>query len=99
MNNASNNAAKKITLATFKKFLKDNEGKVSVSVRQSHNSDTNDKTWFQRKSERMIDRSFGIAGIWLVLGGGDSFEAWEGEGFRGIKVNNSCSIFIVGVPA
>lgn len=95
MNNATT-VTKKVTRATFKSFLKANAGKIWVSVRDAHNREITDKSWFQKATESMPERTFGIQGVWLV-GGSDWFTAWEGEGYKGIKVSNCCYTFIVGV--
>jgi hypothetical protein len=96
---------KKITKATFKSFIKANAGNLHIKVKStfdgmidgcvSHNGGFELAT----PTARHPEHTFGFEGIYLVNGGNDRFAAVEVDGFVGIRVNNCCGSFIVGVPA
>ncbi|MEO7048968.1 MAG: hypothetical protein ABI091_26935 [Ferruginibacter sp.] len=97
----------KITLSTFKSFLKKNEGKLFVNVKSDFDGMTDgviplhkgfeeatkDKT--VSKDSSYYDATLGINGIWLVRGNRDYFNYYKDETFTGISVSNSCGHFIV----
>jgi hypothetical protein len=43
------------------------------------------------------DHTYGIAGVWMVLRGGDYISAFEENGMKGFHVYNCCGSFDVAV--
>lgn len=101
--------AKKITLTTVKKFVKDNADRLFINVKssfdgmidgcQSYNDGfkpaTKDKT--ESRDSSYYEATLGINGIWLVRGSRDYFTPFESETMTGIDVSNSCGHFIIAV--
>ena len=98
-------ATKKITKATFKSFIKKNEGKL-FTVRKTRfdgMTDSVENTGSEIspavKTESHVDHTLGLAAVWLVGGGRDYFSHYEKNGFVGIEFYNSCGSGIVAVQA
>lgn len=96
----------KITKATFKSFLRKNEGKVLIRVDGAFDGmtdcrqETGQKEFTPlRKDERVWDNNLGYAGVWLVGGSRNSFRPYEKDGLVGIEVWNCVRDFVVAVPA
>ena len=102
---------KKITLATFKKFLREN-------LRQAENLFINVTSSFDgmvdcctgRKdgwkpvvkgedfgTQIREENTLGISGVWLVGRSRDCFERYEDENFIGIHVYNCCGAFNLAI--
>ena len=96
---------KKITKATFKSFIKANAANLHINVKRSFDGmidgcrSYNDGFEPATATVRHSEHTLGYDSIWLVGGGRDYFDAYEADGFKGIKVYNSCGSFIVGVSA
>jgi hypothetical protein len=97
-------AAKKITKATFKSFLKKNPGKIYVKTRTRFDGmtdgieDCQDQGWsLARAADHTFENNLGIAGVWLVGGSRNYFREVKEENFTGIDVYNCCGHFMVGV--
>lgn len=95
----------KITKATFKSFLRKNQGNLFIRVGSRFDGMTDcvqeveSPEWSPiEASDRPCENNLGIAGVWLVHGGRDYFEAVEREGFKGIRVYNCTGSFIIGTP-
>lgn len=99
----------KITKATFKSFIRKNEGKLFIKVGSSFDGMSDcvmpveNAQWAPlEKSSNPHENNLGYAGVWLVGGSGrygNSFEPIQKDGFKGIRVYNCCGSFTVGVPA
>lgn len=95
----------KITKATFKSFLKKNEGKALIKVGSSFDGMYDcvmpvENAGFAplEKSSNPHENNLGFAGIWLVGGSRNSFEEYNKNGLRGIRVYNCCGSFVVAAP-
>lgn len=95
---------KKITKATFKSFLKKNQGNLYVQNKSSFDGMTDcvescsDQSWGKAQSaEHFHENNLGIQGVWLVGGSRDWFSPFNDGKFTGIDVYNCCGHFIVGV--
>jgi len=96
----------KITLATFKSFIKKNQDKLLIKV--SSNFDgmvdgivcSNDKSFTNIKKSDFGDARYdlGICGVWLVGSGRDYFSKLELDGLEGIEVSNCCGSFTLATP-
>lgn len=104
MNNLK--AKNKITLATFKSFVKKNRENLLVKVGSSfsgmtdmcepvddHFTPAEDNDHFPTKN------SLGIGGIYLVGSSRDRFRYFENENLVGIEVYNACGNFTVAVKS
>jgi hypothetical protein len=96
--------SKKITLASFKSFVRKNAGRVMVQVRSRFDSSddcvrcTQEDTFTEAlRSDRFDAHNLGISGIWLVLGGRDYFTPYSDEQNEGIRVWNCCGSFVLAV--
>ncbi len=95
---------KKITKATFKSFIRKNEGKIFIRSESSFDGMTDcvqqvSSPQFNKaeKADHMHDNNFGIRGVWLVGGSRDYFDAYNDNGFVGFRVHNCCGSFVVAV--
>ena len=96
---------KKITLATFKKFVRENSDKLFINVKSSFDGMTDcvmscDNGFTPLKKDNKddsIDYTLGYIGIWLVGQSRDRFKVFENEIFKGIEVYNSCGSYIVAL--
>lgn len=94
----------KITKATFKSFLRKNEGKVLIRVDGAFDGMTDcrqetGQTEFVpiQKATYSHENNLGYAGVWLVQSSGNSFRPYEKDGLKGIEVWNCCRDFVVAV--
>ena len=98
----------KITLATFKSFLKKNEGKLLIKTKSSFDPmidcvryDHDAQFEPLKKAQYTHENNFGYAGVWCVGSSGSSrntFMYYENEKVKGIEVRNCVGSFIVAVP-
>lgn len=97
----------KITKATFKSFVRKNEGKLLINVESRFDgmSDMVEQTGMKgffpiNKADHAWENNLGYCGIWLVGGSSrNSFEGFEENGLKGIRVWNCCGSFAVAVRA
>ena len=94
----------KITKTTLKSFIRKNAGNLHVKVRSRFDGMTDcvqsvEDTFTPAEPAGHVEHTLGIAGVWLVGGSRNSFDAFEADGFRGITVYNCCGSFVVAVPA
>ena len=96
---------KKITMATFKSFLRRNQGQILVKF-LSHFDPMTDGTEFSKENEfhepvasRNVhfDHSHGINGVWTVGRGRDYFQRFDDGQHEGIECSNSCGNWIVAI--
>lgn len=94
----------KITKATFKSFIAKNRENLHIKVKSSFDgmvdcvTDTGNG-W--TKAEPTSDNqqyTLGIGGLWLVGQSRDYFEAFDQEGFTGIRYYNCCGSGVLAVP-
>ena len=94
----------KITLATFKSFIRKNNNLHLMTHRQFDGMvdgcvDNPDKQFYPVIiEERHTQHTLNIAGLWLVLGGGDRFYSFEDHSFTGITVSNCCGSYTLATP-
>ena len=96
---------KKITLATFKKFCRDNRTDLLVKVRSNFDGMIDGLDWnhnaefkITKKSDLNAEKNtLDIAGVWLVLGSRDYYKPYDTETHTGISVSNCCGYFTVAV--
>lgn len=94
----------KITKTTFKTFIRKNDGNLHVKVQSAFDSMVDGCTYDPKATFKPavpathVEHTLGIEGVWLVGNSRDYFRPFEGDGFRGIEVSNSCGLFIVAVP-
>lgn len=95
---------KKITKATFKKFLRDNKNLYIRNISSfngmidGHSSECdNGFTRLEKIKEKkyISDNNLGYVGVYLVGGSRDYFTYYENELLEGIYVSNCCDYFIV----
>lgn len=92
---------KKTTRATFKKFLRENKGKLLINVKSEFDGMTDccesQHAGFQPAKENGKDDNYtlGINGVYLVGHGGDRFRSYSENGLNGIEVYNCCGHFVV----
>lgn len=96
-------SARKITLATFKSWIRKNPGfliKCDSTFDPMIDGISHDR-WAAFKPAQSAafpcNNNLGFSGIWLVFGSRDSFEAYDNNGFVGIEVYNCCGSFVVAV--
>ena len=92
----------KITKATFKSFLKKNKGNLYIKETSRFDGmvdcvmQTGDGSYSPMVArENSHENECGYAGVWLVGGGRDYFEAVSEGPFKGIRVSNCCGSFTV----
>jgi len=78
---------KKITKATFKSFIKKNEGKLFIQCVSSFDGIFDGVEY--------VHDTLGYNGIWLVGGSRDYFTAFDNGDFTGYEVYNCCGSFII----
>ena len=94
---------KKITKATFKSFIKKNEGKLHIDVESSFDGTIdglrhNDEGFSPVVATyQSIEHTYGIAGAWLVGRGNDYFREFDTAGYAGIHIHNACGSFTVAI--
>lgn len=95
---------KKITLATFKNFIKKNEGNLLVNEVSSFDGMhdcvmSSEKKGFRAitKTESNLKNNLGIVGLWLVGSSRDYFKQYEDEQHTGIEVYNCCGSQIIAI--
>jgi hypothetical protein len=95
---------KKITLATFKSFVKKAFDEGNLYVKEQSRFDgmmdcvaSKEKPEFYqvRTMDAMEKHTLGICGLWLVYGSRDCFRAFENSEFIGIELFNSCGSCLV----
>ena len=99
------NTRKKITLATFKSWMRKNEGKILINVKSSFDGITDGcesrNGGFVPLSKVTVgycsDNNLGFSGVWLVFGGRDYFTSYEDFNHIGIATSNCCGRFILAV--
>jgi hypothetical protein len=92
----------KITKATFKSFMKKNEGSVLIR-RESAFDGMTDCVQADRgasfvkvsPADYPCANNFGVQGVWLVGGSGNSFSEYNDGVHKGIHVYNCCGSFTV----
>lgn len=97
----------KITLATFKSFVKNNRAKLLIKHYSSFNgmSDCVEHVKDEFKpakskenpTEYKDNYTLGVCGVWLVGGSRDYFTKFENDKLTGIEVSNSCGSYIVAI--
>lgn len=96
---------KKITLASVKKFIRENEGKLFIKFISEFDGMT-DGLAFEKnpsfktveKTTENVDHSLGIKDAYFIgYGSRDYFNSFENEEFIGIHVYNSCGSFDIGI--
>ena len=104
MKNNGATKVSKITKATFKSFLRKNEGKVLIQVKGAFDGMTDcmefsdNPGWAPiEKADRAWEENCGYAGDWVVGGSRNSFQPYEKDGLKGISVWNCCRSFTVAV--
>lgn len=97
-------AAKRITLATVKSFIKANCDKlwINVTSRFDGMTDMCEQQYggFKKVTTFTADHpehTRGIAGAWFVGDSRDYFSHYSKDGFEGIQVSNSCGRFILAI--
>lgn len=95
---------KKITLATFKSFIKKNKealliNEVSRFCGMNDSVMYNQEEAFTKIKEETgnLKNNLGICGLWLVGSSRDYFTAYEDEKFTGIEVYNCCGTQIIAI--
>lgn len=95
----------KITLATVKKFIRENSGKLFINVKSEFDG-TTDATEQRtegfkeaKATEENKDATLGIVGAWFVGSSRDYFRPYDNIAgdMTGIEVTNSCGRFILAI--
>lgn len=94
----------KVTKATFKSFIKKNEGKLFIRQKSSFDGMvdgcTSDCYRGFKQATPATDyekHNVGYRGIWLVHGSGNYFRPYEDDKFMGIELYNCCGQSIVAI--
>lgn len=94
----------KITKATFKSFIRKNQGRLQIKVKSDFDGmvdcvmPVNGSFKPVQPDERVFrENTQGIAGLWLVGDGGDRFYHYEDAQHVGIEYYNCCGSGIVAV--
>jgi hypothetical protein len=95
----------KITLATFKSFVKRNRGNdLLIKCQSSFDGMTdcveqarNPQFHAVQPADQTFENNLGINGIWLVGSSRDRFQEFSEDGLRGIHVYNCCGSFTVAI--
>lgn len=95
----------KITKATFKAFIRKNQGKLFIKNLSSFDGMTdcvefskNPEFRPTKKSELYCpENTCDISGVWLVDGSGNRFSSYDDEKYVGISCYNCCGSFIIGI--
>lgn len=97
---------KKITKATLKSFIKNNQGKLYISNKSSFDGmvdcvmpSGNNSFQLAVSADHAHENNLGIQGVWLVGGSRNSFREVDVKGFKGINVYNCCGEFTLAVRA
>lgn len=94
--------AKKITLTTVKKFIRENRSALLISCRSSFDGmtdavqSTRDAS-FKAAGPGKFSNDLGVGGAWFVFQSRDSFRAFEDGTHVGIEVSNCCGHFVLAV--
>lgn len=96
---------KKITLATVKKFIRENKDKLYINVKSSFDGMTDCveslNGGFVKALETTdhLDHTQGIKGAWFVGQSRDYFTKYDNIGgdMTGIEVSNSCGSFVLAI--
>lgn len=93
---------KKITKATFKSFLRKNEGNLFIKTQSNFDgmydsvmAVSNPQFNQLHVADMVHPNNCGYAGIWLVTSSGNSFYKYNKDGYEGIEVHNCCGSFII----
>lgn len=103
-------APAKITLATFKSFIRKNRPALQILVHSKFDGMTDGcegtgETSFSpalecdRKDAGYTTHTMEIAGVWLVGGSRDYFTAYNKNGFTGIEWSNCCGHGVIAIPS
>lgn len=90
----------KMTRATFRAFIKKNDN-LFINVKSQFDGMIDGIRFHDdgfepvQKTEKLMEYTFGIAGVWLVGRSRDYFDIYEDDNYTGIKVINSCGSFII----
>ena len=94
----------KITKATFRAFVNKNRDHLLIRVGSCFNGmidglEYNPDPGFSKAkpTERNLEHTLGVQGIWLVGCGRDYFKPFDAEVMTGFSVSNSCGSFEVAV--
>ena len=92
----------KITLATFKSFIRKNRPNLLIRTKSVFDGmvdgvrDTGEREFTPaRDSDQVFKNNMGIAGVWCVLSSRDYFSEINENGITGIHVYNCCGSFDV----
>jgi hypothetical protein len=87
---------KKITMATFKSFIK-NAGDLFVETKSSFNGMFDGVEYFDKTEMVPVSKAdaIGHKGVWCVGSSRDYFKYKEREGYVGIEVYNCCGCEIL----
>ena len=94
---------KKITLATVKKFIKENFKDLYINNTSTFDGMTdgsrslNEGFKKAERTEENINNTLGVKFAWFVGSGRNYFSYFEENGFLGIRVYNSCDSFKLGI--
>jgi len=94
----------KITKATFKKFMRENAGRVYIKNTSRFDGmvdcvTRNENAGFSllKRTAREHENNMGFDGIWLVGSSRDYFSEYNENGMRGISVYNCCGSFTLAI--
>lgn len=94
---------KKITLATLKKFIKENKFDLFLKRKSEFSGMTDGLEFIKEEfspvtfTNSNLENTLGIEGVWVVGGSRNYFTTFENEAYIGIDVYNCCGNFILTV--
>lgn len=92
---------KKVTLATIKAFVRNNEGNLYIQKKSSFDGMVDgvracdDRAFRPVEKEAHHEATMGIKGAWFVRGSRDYFKDYDDGVFKGFEVSNCCGNFIL----
>ena len=97
---------KKPTLATLKSFVAKNRGALLIKCESSFDAMTDSTVYNHgaafnpaQTTDRFLNNTLGVNGIWLVGRSRDYIQPISRDGFVGYAVSNCCGSFEVAVKA
>jgi len=103
-NKTEDKKMKKITRATIKKFVREND-KLYVNVKREFDGmidgcrDHHNGFVPAKQTTEHAEHTLGVTGVWLVGQSRDYFRKYEDGAFDGYEVSNCCGCFIIATKA
>ena len=94
----------KITKATFKSFIKRNQGNLQIKVTSDYDPQVDGRVPYHGQefspataTTEWMENSLGVKGVYLVGGSRNYFTPYEQDGYSGIRWSNCCGSGVLAV--